>query len=132
MWYFLEEGRRSGVPLELPSGLPTVRLLGRRGVFIVSRDHTRDRRVEPLGVYILGLVPLGVAARASLIELLSGAPLRLRICFVGLGDRAPGGAPVRRVVVFCGSFTRLSGRGFSNVVIANTPVRAVRCRRIRC
>lgn len=120
------------VPLGLPSGLPTVRLLGRRGVFIVSGSHTARRSVHPLQVMVLGLVPLGVAARASLIHLLSGAPLRIRVSFVGVGDRASGGAPIRRVGAFCASFSGVHNRGCSNVVVANTPIRRVSFRRIDC
>lgn len=116
----------------LPSGLPTVRLLGRRGVFIVSGSHTDTRSVHPLGVIVLGLVPLGVAARASLMHLLSGAPLRLRVSFVGLGDRASGGAPMRRVGTFCRSFSLVHSRGCSKVVVAKTPMRRVPCRSIGC
>ncbi len=116
----------------LPSELPTVRLLGRRGVFIVSDSHTSSRSVHPLHVIVLGLVPLGVAARASLIQLLSGAPLRLRVTFVGIGNRASGGAPIRRVGTFCHSFRTVHRRGFSNVVVAKTPMRRLRCRSIAC
>ncbi len=120
------------VPVEVPGSLPTMGALGSRGVFIVARAHTVARSVHPLGVLLLGLVPGGVRARARLAHLLNGSPLRIRLRLVHAGDCGSGGAPRRRLLTFCGAFGSIGRHAFSNLVVANTPIRGVRFSRMRC
>lgn len=110
------------VPVEVSRRLPTGRDLRLRGIFIVGGGHTSERSVEPLSVVVLGLVPAGVIARARLLELLSGSPLRVGIRLLRITARGAGGASGRRVLGFCGAFSRVYRGGCSNVVVANTPL----------
>lgn len=125
-------GNNRGVPVGMRDGLPTVGILRSRGVFMVPGRITLERSVHPLGVLVLGLVPAGVRARARLLELLNGDPLRISVRLLRVTSRASGGASPRRLAAFCGAFGRIGGRDFSKVVVANTPIRRLSFRRISC
>lgn len=110
------------MPINVPQGLPSIDLLEKENIFVMSNDRAIHQDIRPLNILILNLMPTKSDTETYLLRLLSNTPLQLNVEFLRMESHHDKHTPTEYLLRFYHSFQDIKNKRYDGLIITGAPV----------
>ncbi|PLV56983.1 homoserine O-succinyltransferase [Thermotoga sp. SG1] len=110
------------MPINVPSGLPAVKILAKEGIFVMTEKRAIHQDIRPLEILILNLMPDKIKTEIQLLRLLGNTPLQVNVTLLYTESHTPKHTPIEHILKFYTTFSAVKNRKFDGFIITGAPV----------
>ena len=110
------------MPINIPNGLPAVKILREENVFIMTEKRAASQDIRPLKIAIFNLMPTKITTETQLIRTLSNSPLQIKLVLLNPKTHTSKNTSEEHLNAFYKTFDDIKDENFDGLIITGAPV----------
>ena len=110
------------MPIKIPNGLPTVDVLKKENIFVMTSERATTQDIRPLQILLVNLMPKKIQTEVQFSRLLGNTSLQIELELVAPESHTPVNTPQEHLQAFYKTFADVRHRNFDGCIITGAPV----------
>jgi homoserine O-succinyltransferase len=110
------------MPVNVPDGLPAIKVLHEENVFLMREHRALTQDIRPLEIAIVNLMPTKLDTETQLLRLLSNTPLQIHVTLISMGEHVSTHTSADHMETFYRTSRSILTQYFDGLIVTGAPV----------